>query len=286
MRETDVRRPGRPRVRRGIAALIAALSFASVIGTGPLVVPVQAAGPLAGIKIALDPGHNGGNAAHPEICRRQVFTGTGWRACATVGTTTVSGFPEHRLNWLVAQRVKVRLEALGATVVMTRTSNTGVGPCVDVRGRFGTNQRARLTVAIHADGSASSHRGFYVMRPALVKGYTDDIYTTSSRLATAIKSGLLGAGLPLANYYAAPSGIRTRSDFATFNFSNIPTVMVELGNMKNASDAARMTTTSGRDRYALGLVSGIRIYLGRQGQQGPVHVADAAHRRAAFAVRS
>ena len=123
---------------------------------------------------------------------------------------------------------------------------------------------ARLTVAIHADGSASSHRGFFVMRPGLVKGYTDDIYSSSKTLATAIKSGLLKAGLPLANYYAAPSGIRTRTDYATFNFSDIPTVMVELGNMKNASDAARMKSVSGRDLYALGLVYGIRAtWVGR-----------------------
>jgi N-acetylmuramoyl-L-alanine amidase len=33
--------------------------------------------------------------------------------------------------------------------------------------------------------------------------------------------------------------------------------------MKNASDAARMTSATGRDRYALGLVAGIRAFLHR-----------------------
>ena len=45
--------------------------------------------------------------------------------------------------------------------------------------------------------------------------------------------------------------------------SDVPVVMVELGNMKNASDATRMSAAVGRDRYAAGLVAGIRRYLGR-----------------------
>jgi N-acetylmuramoyl-L-alanine amidase len=45
--------------------------------------------------------------------------------------------------------------------------------------------------------------------------------------------------------------------------SDVPVVMVELGNMKNASDARRMTTGAGRDRYAIGLVAGIRRFLGK-----------------------
>jgi len=229
-------------------------------GTGPAV--AAAALPLAGITIAVDPGHNGGNATHIAQISRRVWTGTGWRPCATVGTTTVSGYPEHRFNFAVALRVKARLEALGATVRLTRPSDTGVGPCVDVRGRFGTKVGADLAVAIHADGSASSHRGFYVMRPGLVRGYTDDIVGSSATLARALRAGLVEAGLPIANYYASV-GIRARTDFATFNLSDIPVVMVELGNMKNAGDARRMKSTTGRDRYAAGIVAGIRIYLGR-----------------------
>jgi N-acetylmuramoyl-L-alanine amidase len=33
--------------------------------------------------------------------------------------------------------------------------------------------------------------------------------------------------------------------------------------MKNSGDAARMTSSTGRDRYAAGLVAGIRSYLRR-----------------------
>ncbi len=218
--------------------------------------------PLTGIVVAIDPGHNGGNGSHPAAIRKKVFVGNGWKACNTAGTTTRSGYAEHRFAFAVAKRVRARLEALGATVYLTRTNDHGVGPCVNVRGAFGRKVHAVLLLSIHADGSAASHRGFVVMKPGRVPGYTDDIRVASATLATAMRSGLVKTGLPIANYYAK-HGIKTRTDLGTLNMSDVPAVMVELGNMKNATDARRMTTIAGRTRYAAGLVAGIRAYLGR-----------------------
>jgi N-acetylmuramoyl-L-alanine amidase len=39
--------------------------------------------------------------------------------------------------------------------------------------------------------------------------------------------------------------------------------MIELGNMKNSTDAARMSSRSGRNQYANGIVFGIRRFLGK-----------------------
>ncbi len=244
-----------------LAPLVAAIVLASSLGIGSASV-AAAATPLAGIVIAIDPGHDGGNASHPRRISRLVWSGTAWKACNTVGTSTRSGYPEHRFNFSVARRVKARLEALGATVFMTRTSDTGVGPCVDVRGRFGAKVHAQLMVSIHANGAASSDRGFFVMRPGLVRGYTEDILKRSLKLARALRTGLTGASVPIANYYTS-TGIRKRTDLAGLTLSDVPAVMLELGNMKNASDARRMKSTGGRDRYANGIVAGIRVYLGR-----------------------
>jgi N-acetylmuramoyl-L-alanine amidase len=251
-------------VIRRTAPAIAAVLFALGLwaGTPAATATGSTARPLAGVVIAIDPGHNGGSAGHMDQLNRLVFVGNRWKACNTVGTTTVSGYPEHRFNFAVALRVKARLEALGATVYMTRTTDTGVGPCVDVRGKFGAKVHATLTLSIHGNGAPSADHGFFVMKPGLVRGYTDDILTRSAKLATSIRSGLVGAGLSIANYYAT-NGLKTRTDFGTFNMSDVPVVMVELGNMKNSSDAARMKSSSGRDRYAIGLVAGIRLYLGR-----------------------
>jgi len=247
-----------------IALLVVSVLLAGAFAVGsPAVGETDAAAlPLAGVVIAVDPGHNGGNASHIRAISRKVWIGNAWKACNTVGTSTVSGYPEHKFTFAVALRVKARLEALGATVYLTRSRDTGVGPCIDVRGKFGARVHAQLTVSIHGDGSSSSHRGFFVMKPGLVRGYTDDILGRSATLARAVRTGLIGAGLPVANYYTS-TGIATRKDLGTLNMSDVPAVMVELGNMKNRSDATRMKSATGRDRYAAGLVAGIRLYLGR-----------------------
>ena len=65
----------------------------------------------------------------------------------------------------------------------------------------------------------------------------------------------------MANYIAGGDGLDVRSDLGTLNLSNIPTVMVELGNMRNPTDAHRMTARTGRSTYAAGLVAAVRRYL-------------------------
>ena len=247
-----------------LPARVVALLAAVALLTAPLGASSATAAtlPLTGIVIAVSAGHNGGNASHVALINRLVWIGNRWKACDTVGTTTRSGYPEHRFTFLVALRVKARLEALGATVYLDRTTDTGVGPCIDARGRFGARVHAKLTVSIHGDGSATTNHGFFVMKPGLVVGYTDDIRARSASLALAIRAGLVAYGVPVANYYAT-NGIISRTDLGTLNMSDVPVVMVELGNMKNYGDALRMTSTTGRDRYAAGLVAGIRRYLGR-----------------------
>ncbi|MGK2852388.1 MAG: N-acetylmuramoyl-L-alanine amidase [Candidatus Limnocylindrales bacterium] len=242
--------------------LLIALAAALLIGVAPLALPVRAALPLDGVVIALDPGHNGGNAAHATEIAKKVWIGNGWKPCNQVGTSTRSGYSEHRFNFLVARAVRSRLEALGAVVRMTRTTDDGWGPCVDKRGKFGEKVGADLLLSIHADGASSAYRGFFVMKPGVVVGYTDDIAARSAVLARAMRRGLLDAGLPMANYYTT-TGIKTRTNLGTLNRSDVPAVMVECGNMKNRSDAARMTTIRGRAQYADGLVAGIRRFLGR-----------------------
>jgi N-acetylmuramoyl-L-alanine amidase len=223
---------------------------------------IVARGPLSGVVVALDPGHNGGNASHAAQIARQVWIGNGYKPCNQVGTSTRGGYPEHAFTFDVALRTKLGLERLGAKVYLTRTTDTGVGPCVDIRGKFGEKVHADLAVSIHGNGSSLSHRGYFVMKPGLVRGYTDDILTGSGILAKQMRSGLTDARLPIANYYAT-NGIVTRTDLGTLNWSDVPIVMLELGNMKNTSDAARMTSPSGRTQYANGIVAGIRRYLGR-----------------------
>jgi N-acetylmuramoyl-L-alanine amidase len=222
-----------------------------------------AAGPLAGKVVAIDPGHQLGNARHPRQIGRIVWVGLS-KQCNTVGTATNSGYPEATFNWGVATALRHRLEALGATVRLTRTSNSTNlwGPCIDARGRFGAKVDADVEISIHGDGAASSTHGFFVIRPGLRRGYTEDIYQSSRTFATRVHAGLVAAGFPSSNSYGG-DGYDVRRDLGTLNMADVPTVMVELGNMRNAGDARCMRRADCRGRYAAGLAAGIRSYLMR-----------------------
>ena len=92
--------------------------------------------------------------------------------------------------------------------------------------------------------------------------WTDDIHAASKRLATVTKDALRGKGFSVANYIAGGDGLDERSDLGTLNLSDMPTVMVESGNMRDSGDAAVMTTAKGQKRYARALAVAIRTFLG------------------------
>lgn len=221
--------------------------------------------PLAGRTIVIDPGHQLGNHNYPRQINRLVPAGGFKKPCNTTGTATRGGFPEATFAWRVARQLRSRLVDQGAHVVFTRSSNREDrwGPCVDVRGRAGNKSDADLKISIHGDGSnASGAHGFHVIAPTDRRPWTHDIYRTSRRLALDTRSALRTEKVPVANYIAGGDGLDYRSDLGTLNLSDIPTVMVELGNMRNHSDAHRMTTASGRATYARGLAAAVRHYLG------------------------
>lgn len=221
--------------------------------------------PLAGVRIGLDPGHQLGNHRFPARIQQLVPAGGFLKPCNTTGTATNSGYPEATLNFAVARAVQVRLQRLGATVLLTRSVNSEYvwGPCVNVRGQFGAKVAADLVVSLHADGAPASGRGFHVITPLSRAPWTTDIAAPSRRLALALRAGFDQHGLPRSNYVNYGFGLVTRWDLATLNLSDVPVAMVEMGNMRNASDAHRMTRVAGRAQYAEAVVAGIRGYLGR-----------------------
>ena len=109
---------------------------------------------------------------------------------------------------------------------------------------------ADLLLSIHADGAAPSGSGFYVMLPATISGWTDDIAKPSARMGKRFIQGMANAGAPRSNYISGQTLV-TR-DISTLNFSDVPAILVELGNMRNSSDAARMTSREARSSTPTG----------------------------------
>ena len=246
-----------------LAVVAAALSIGALALGGAVPASSAPAQPLAGIVIALDPGHQLGNSnpAHFDELAVTHFNGHETKSCNTSGTATNAGYPEATYNWNVARLVRDQLEALGADVRMTRHSNSmrKWGPCVDERGRFGAKVGADLMLSIHGDGADSSGYGFYVMEPSVIKGWTDDISAKSIRLGKRFVSGMAAAGAPRSTYISGQMLITPT--ISTLNFSDVPVILLESGNMRNPSDAARMSSPAGQRQYADWIVAGLRSAL-------------------------
>jgi len=219
--------------------------------------PALAAGPLDGAVIVIDPGHGGGNGA--ELSRQVPNGRGGTKDCGTTGTMTDAGLPEHVFTWDVANLLGAQLRQLGATVVMTRTDDAGSAPCVDARAAFANDQHPAAIISIHADGGPASGHGFHVnySSPPLNAAQGEP----SIRLATDMRNALVASGVAESTYLGT-DGMYGRSDLAGLNLAEYPAVLVELGNMRNSDDAARMTSDQGRADYAAALVNGTVAYLG------------------------
>lgn len=217
-------------------------------------------GALRGAVILIDPGHNGGNGAHPDQINQQVFVGNGHKACDTTGTQTNSGYAEHAFTWDLATRLAGILRAAGARVVLTRPDDTGVGPCITERAAAGNRAHADLAISLHADGGPATGLGFHVIEPGPI-GSNAAVVDRSRRLGTAIRDAFrTGTGQPYANYIAR-NGVSVRTDLGGLNLSTVPKVFIECGNMRNATDAARLGSPAWRQRAAQSLATGMARYL-------------------------
>jgi N-acetylmuramoyl-L-alanine amidase len=219
-----------------------------------------ASGALTGKTVLVDPGHNGGNFAAPSVINQLIWNGRESETCDTTGTETASGYTEAQFNWNVARYLTADLRAKGATVVLTRTSNGGVGPCVTERAALGNKAHAAAAVSIHADGGPPGGRGFAVLEP-VPDGINDAIVGPSARLGTDLRNSFAaGTGEPVSSYDGV-DGIQPRDDLAGINLSTVPKVFIECANMRNTSDAALLTSPAWQARAARAIAAGLATFL-------------------------
>ncbi len=226
--------------------------------------PSSAALPLAGKVVGIDPGHNGGNFTDPGYINQLVWNGREQEACDTAGTETDSGYTEALFNFHVASHLRDSLVAAGATVVMTRKTNNGVGPCVNHRAEIINAAHADVAIDIHADGGPSWGRGFSVLEP-VADGPNDSVIRDSIRFGASVRSALLtSTRMPQSDYYGH-DGVVFRNDLAGLNLTTVPKVLVECGNMPNPTDAALLASRSFQREIAGAFTIAIVSFLtGRQ----------------------
>lgn len=219
--------------------------------------------PLAGKVVGIDPGHNGRNWSDPSFINHLVWNGREWEACDTTGTATDAGYTESQFNWEVARRLRHDLTRRGAKVVLTRSSNVGIGPCINTRSWIINRAHANVAIDIHADGGPAWGRGFAILLPVKDR-QNRHVIRRSYRFARYLRRRFHRVtGMPASNYDGTHA-FQPRSDLAGLNLTRVPKVLIECGNMRNATDASLLTNTDWRHRAARAMAQAITRYLTRR----------------------
>lgn len=241
---------------------ICGLAGLTLAGTSANGVPVaqRASLPLAGKIVGIDPGHNGRNYTDPSYINHLIWNGREQEACDTTGTETNSGYTEAQFNFNVAQYLAGDLRAEGATVVLTRTTNNGVGPCVPERSEIINRAHANVAIDIHADGGPADGRGFTILEP-VADGPNDRVIGASRTFGGVLLQRYHQlTRMPLSNYDGI-NGISYRDNLAGLNLTTVPKVLIECGNMRNSTDAALLVRPSFQRLAARAFAEAITSYL-------------------------
>jgi N-acetylmuramoyl-L-alanine amidase len=204
--------------------------------------------------ICLDPGHG----TPPAIGAQREPIGPG---STLLKIKDGGGTPgEAPVALAIARRTRALLLDRGYRISMTRTGATferGNGGNI-ARAQFCNGRRAALTVRIHADGASNrSLQGVATLVPGYHVGWTDDVYRPSLRAGALIERALvLATG-------AAELGVVERHDLTGFNWSNVPTVLVEAGFMTNPREKRLLQSSAYEWKVARGIAAGTIAFVGK-----------------------
>ena len=205
---------------------------------------------LSGVSIGIDPGHQ----AHANSEREPMAPGSGeMKAKVSSGTQGVSTrIPEYVTNLEVSLKLREALEALGATVYMTRETHD-----VDIsnmeRALMFNDLGVDLVLRIHCNGSNNSGAngaGTYARR-------TGEKQEECERAATLVLDALCEAT------GARRDGVFINDNYTGQNWSTVPCIMVEMGFMSNAEEDRKLNDPDYQDLLAAGMVEGICQYFER-----------------------
>lgn len=193
---------------------------------------------LNGYTIMLDPGHGG------------IDPGA---ACAVSSSSFGN---EKNINLSIATKVKELLEAEGAKVLMTRTTDKWV--CYTDRNNAVRENNPDMFIAIHCDSSSTASAmgtsAYYyraygqplakAIHNSIVNAYKNEIYKDlSAEIKNKVSRG--------ANFYA----------FRVARVEECPAILIEYGFVSNMNECEILQTASNRDILARATVDGIKEYI-------------------------
>ena len=200
----------------------------------PEVINYRTTGGIGGKTIVLDPGHGGSDPG-------------------AIGPT---GLQEKQVTLPIAEYLKSILEAKGAKVILTRTTDVDVyGPHasgvdeLQARVNVANGNRADAFISIHINSFSNPNVGG-------IATYYFDGSDQSKKLASAVQgqiaehSGFNGdRGIQPGNLYV-------------LRHSLMPSILVELGFISNPKEEGHLKETSTRQEFANELAKGLELYFG------------------------
>ncbi len=202
--------------------------------------------------VCIDPGHQDKANSDTEPIGPGSKT---MKAKVTGGATgAVTKQREADFALAVSLKLKALLEKQGVKVVMTRTTGA-----VDIsnaqRADVANKAGADLFIRVHADGNTNGDiRGLSTLYPA-GNDWVTPISAKSLLAAKAVHSELL------LETGAIDRGIVSRKDISGFNWSKVPSIIVECGFLSNPTEDKLLASDAYRNKLASGMSKGIMNYL-------------------------
>lgn len=202
--------------------------------------------PLEGRYIGINPGHQADPDYHMELLSPDRGSPKKIRvSCGTQGVAT--RVPEYVVTLAVGLKLRKALEDMGARVIMTRTAHA-VNISNGERSRMMNAEGVDVYLSLHCDGNRNRKiSGLHTLIPA-ARGYQKGaVLAESQRFARIMQAEAIKATK------AVDRGFSVRSDLTGFNWSNMPTCLVEMGFMTNAAEDKRLVSAAYQDKIVYGM---------------------------------
>lgn len=192
---------------------------------------------LSGKVIVIDPGHG---SFEPR--------GMDYGAQGKAGVT------EYQVVTPISMKLKEKLEASGARVILTR-GEAFKTISLSERAEIANNNNADAFISIHADSYVNDTK---------VSGSKVFYYDGNARLTTQVQSSVRKAlATALANEIKDVSGRAqvNMANFAVNRLNNVPSVLVETGFLTNPEEEARLDTPEYQEALAQAMLDGLSAYF-------------------------
>ena len=176
------------------------------------------------------------------------------------------GLKEKDLNLQVSQQLKTKLESLGYTVIMSRSTDVFVD-FVTERSKMSNETNADMFISIHFNatghGLDSGEDGIqtytYLPTRNIPSVINKKWHDNPTRLKYSYKLGSYIHQSVLATTQAKDAGLLAKS-FAVLRETNKPAVLLELGYMDDSKESQKIRTKEYQQKLVDGITQGIQQY--------------------------